>query len=109
MQLQLVQAASDTQQLDEIVNAFTPPMKRVCPHMAEAALREMIERMALQQLADEPAASEAPPAALEGDRLGSSMDRVRPLRRTRRHGRAPGAAARRRDGIGASTGRAWSG
>jgi hypothetical protein len=53
MQLQLVQSASDTRQLDEIVNAFTPPMKRVCPHMAEAALREMIERMALQQLADE--------------------------------------------------------
>ena len=53
MQLQLVRAAGETRQLDEIVNAFTPPMRRVCPHMAEAALREMIERMALQQLADE--------------------------------------------------------
>jgi hypothetical protein len=53
MQLQLVRATSDTRQLDEIVNAFTPPMKRVCPHMADAALREMIARMALQQLADE--------------------------------------------------------
>jgi hypothetical protein len=53
MQLQLVQAVDDTRQLDEIVNEFTQPMKRVCPHMAEAALREMIERMALQQLADE--------------------------------------------------------
>ena len=53
MQLQLVRAASETRQLDEIVNAFTPRMRRVCPHMAEAALREMIERMALQQLADE--------------------------------------------------------
>jgi hypothetical protein len=53
MQLQLVQATRDTRQLDEIVNAFTPPMRRVCPHLADAALREMIERMALQQLADE--------------------------------------------------------
>ena len=53
MQLQLVRAAGETRQLDEIVNAFTLPMRRVCPHLAEAALREMIERMALQQLADE--------------------------------------------------------
>ena len=53
MQLQLVRAVGGTRQLDEIVNAFTPPMRRVCPHMAEAALREMVERMALQQLADE--------------------------------------------------------
>jgi hypothetical protein len=53
MQLQLVKAASETRQLDEIVNAFTPPMQRVCRHMAGAALREMIERMAMQQLADE--------------------------------------------------------
>ena len=53
MQLQLVRAAGETRQLDEIVNAFTPPMRRVCPHLAEAALREMVERMATQQLADE--------------------------------------------------------
>jgi hypothetical protein len=53
MQLQLVRATRETRQLDEIVNAFTLPMRRVCPHMADAALREMIERMALQQLADE--------------------------------------------------------
>jgi hypothetical protein len=53
MQLQLVKAASETRPFDEIVNAFTPPMKRVCRHMADAALREMIERMAMQQLAVE--------------------------------------------------------
>jgi hypothetical protein len=53
MQLQLVQATRETRQLDEIVNAFTRSMRRVCPHMADAALHEMIERMALQQLADE--------------------------------------------------------
>lgn len=53
MPLQLVRASPGTRELDEIVDAFTPPMRRVCPHMADAALREMIERMALQQLADE--------------------------------------------------------
>lgn len=53
MHLQLVRASNDTRQLDEIVNAFTPPMRRVCPHLADAALREMIVRMAVQQLADE--------------------------------------------------------
>jgi hypothetical protein len=55
MQLQLVRATRtrETRQLDEIVNAFIPPMRRVCPHMADTALREMVERMALQQLADE--------------------------------------------------------
>lgn len=53
MQLQLVQATRETRQLDEIVRAFTAPMRRVCPHMSDAALRAMIERMALQQLADE--------------------------------------------------------
>ena len=53
MQLQLVRATSETRQLDDIVNAFTPPMQRVCPHLPGAVLREMVERMALQQLADE--------------------------------------------------------
>jgi len=60
MQLQLVRAPGGTRQLDEIVTAFTPPMKRVCPHMADAALREMIERMAMQQLADEQRRCTAP-------------------------------------------------
>jgi hypothetical protein len=53
MQLQLVRATPELRQLDEIVNAFTPSMRRVCPHMADAALREMVQRMATQQLADE--------------------------------------------------------
>jgi len=53
MQLQLVRTTGDSRQLDEIVNAFTPPMRRVCPHLADAALRAMVERMALQQMADE--------------------------------------------------------
>ena len=50
MQLQLVRATAETRQLDDIVRAFTPPMRRVCRHMADAALREMIERMAQRQL-----------------------------------------------------------
>ena len=53
MQLQLVRAAGETRKLNDIVNAFTLPMQRVCPHLAASALREMVERMALQQLADE--------------------------------------------------------
>ena len=53
MQLRLVRAIPETRPLDEIVVAFTAPMRRVCRHMADAALREMIERMAQQQLADE--------------------------------------------------------
>ena len=53
MQLQIVRASGDTRQLDDIVSAFTPSMRRVCPYMAEVALREMVQRMALQQLADE--------------------------------------------------------
>jgi hypothetical protein len=53
MPLQLVRATRETRGLDEIVNAFIPPMRRVCPHMADAALREMVERMGLQQLAEE--------------------------------------------------------
>ena len=53
MQLQLVRATSENRQVDDIVNAFTLPMQRVCPHLPSAALRQMVERMALQQLADE--------------------------------------------------------
>lgn len=53
MQLQLVRATREARQFEEIVSAFTPRMRRICPHLADAQLREMIERMALQQLADE--------------------------------------------------------
>lgn len=60
MQLQLVRETVETRQLNEIVNAFTAPMQRVCPHLSASALREMIERMALKQLADEQRRSAAP-------------------------------------------------
>jgi hypothetical protein len=53
MQVQLVRANVNARQLEEIVSALTPPMRRVCRHMADAALQEMIGRMAMQQLADE--------------------------------------------------------
>lgn len=53
MRLQLVQATGTTRQLNEIVEAFTPPMRRVCRHLADAELRAMVERMALHQLAEE--------------------------------------------------------
>jgi hypothetical protein len=60
MQLQLVRATRETRHLDEIVNEFTPPMRRVCRHMADADLRQMIERMALHQLAEEQRRCAAP-------------------------------------------------
>lgn len=53
MQLQLVRATDRTRKLTEIVDDFTPPMRRVCRHMSEPALRAMVERMAMHQLAEE--------------------------------------------------------
>ena len=52
MQLQLVRT-DDGRQLDEIVSAFTPLMRRVCPYLTDADLRAMVERMAMQQLTAE--------------------------------------------------------
>ncbi len=53
MQLQLVRATGRTRKLNEIMDDFTPSMRRVCRHMSEPALRAMVERMALHQLAEE--------------------------------------------------------
>ena len=95
MQLQLVRTTGDTRQLDDIVNAFTPPMRRVCPHLAGAALREMVERMALQQLAAEqrrraatPRRTRArriqpPPLLRHAARLLAAVHRLPPQRTTR--------------------------
>jgi hypothetical protein len=74
MQLRLVNAAGETRQLDEIVNAFTPPMTRVCRHMPDAALRAMIERMALHKLAEEQRRAAGPRRA--------ATSRRRPAHRT---------------------------
>lgn len=61
MQLQLVRATGDTRQLDKIVEAFTPPMQRVCRHMTDAALQEMVRRMAIQQQLDDQRRCGTPP------------------------------------------------
>ena len=42
-----------TTRLNEIMLDFTPPMRRVCPHLPDEALREMIERMARHKLDQE--------------------------------------------------------
>jgi hypothetical protein len=60
MQLQLVRATREARQFDEIVSAFTPPMRRVCPHLTDAELRQMIERMAMHQLLEEQRRCAAP-------------------------------------------------
>ena len=61
MQLRLVRATGDTRQLDQIVDAFTPPMQRVCRHMTDAALQEMVRRMAMQQQLDDQRHCGTPP------------------------------------------------
>jgi hypothetical protein len=72
MQLQLVRATREARQFDEIVSAFTPPMRRVCPHLADAELREMIERMAMHQLVEEQRRCAALPSASRSRRPRST-------------------------------------
>lgn len=74
MQLQLVRTTRQTRQFDEIVRDFTPPMQRVCRHMAATDLRQMIERMALHQLAEEQRRC-ARPCARRASRLSSNAAR----------------------------------
>jgi hypothetical protein len=45
--------ANCTARLHEVMHQFTPPMRRVCPHLSDDALRAMIERMARHQLEQE--------------------------------------------------------
>ena len=42
-----------TTRLSEIMLDFTPPMRRVCPHLSDDELRAMIERMARHKLEQE--------------------------------------------------------
>jgi hypothetical protein len=35
------------------MHQYTPPMRRVCPHLSDAELRAMIERMAKHKLEEE--------------------------------------------------------
>ena len=53
MQLVREPTGDSTTRLHEIMHHFTPPMRRVCPHLSDDDLRAMIERMARHQLEQE--------------------------------------------------------
>jgi hypothetical protein len=53
MQIVREPTADSTTRLHEIMHDFTPPMRRVCPHLPDDDLRAMIERMARHQLDQE--------------------------------------------------------
>jgi hypothetical protein len=53
MQIVRVPTGNSTTRLHEIMHDYTPPMRRVCPHLSEDDLRAMIERMALRKLEEE--------------------------------------------------------
>lgn len=44
---------TDAQRLDEIITAYTPRVRRICPELGDAVLTPLIERMAQRQLATE--------------------------------------------------------
>ena len=53
MQIVREPTGSSTTRLYEIMHEFTPPMRRVCPHLSDEELRAMIERMARHKLEEE--------------------------------------------------------
>jgi len=53
MQIVREPTGNSTTRLHEIMHEYTPPMRRVCPHLSEDDLRAMIERMARHKLAEE--------------------------------------------------------
>lgn len=54
MHLVLPRTKTDSQErLHEIVAAFTPSVRRMCPHLSSDTLRALVERMAHRQLAAE--------------------------------------------------------
>lgn len=53
MQIVREPTGTSTTRLYEIMHEFTPPMRRVCPHLSDDALRVMIERMARHKLEQE--------------------------------------------------------
>lgn len=53
MQLVREPTVDSTTRLNEIMHDFTPPMRRVCPHLNDDELRTMIERMARHKLDEE--------------------------------------------------------
>jgi hypothetical protein len=56
MQIVREPTGNSTTRLHEIMHDFTPPMRRVCPHLPDDDLRAMIERMARHKLEQELAA-----------------------------------------------------
>ena len=53
MQIVREPTGNSTTRLHEIMHQYTPPMRRVCPHLPDAELRAMIERMAKHKLEEE--------------------------------------------------------
>lgn len=53
MQIVREPTGDSTTRLHEIMHDFTPPMRRVCPHLPDDDLRAMIERMAQHKLEQE--------------------------------------------------------
>jgi hypothetical protein len=53
MQIVREPTGNSTTRLHEIMLDFTPPMRRVCPHLSDDDLRVMIERMARHKLEQE--------------------------------------------------------
>jgi len=76
MQIVREPTGDSTTRLHEIMHDFTPPMRRVCPHLPDDDLREMIERMARHKLEQE---------------IAKLRRARRALRATPRSRRSPGA------------------
>lgn len=53
MQIVREPTGNSTTRLHEIMHEYTPPMRRVCPHLSDEALGAMIERMARHKLEEE--------------------------------------------------------
>ena len=53
MQIVREPTGNSTTRLHEIMHQYTPPMRRVCPHLSDADLHVMIERMAKHKLDEE--------------------------------------------------------
>jgi hypothetical protein len=53
MQIVREPTGNSTTRLHEIMLDFTPPMRRVCPHLSDDDLLAMIERMARHKLEQE--------------------------------------------------------
>ena len=50
MQIVRESTGNSTTRLNEIMHQYAPPMRRVCPHLSDADLCAMIERMAKHKL-----------------------------------------------------------